>query len=162
MAHLALVVDLDPARRERFVTDVGQLFADLPGTTVAEASHGPLACVWAAGPRAPVDRHGDGDSLGILIGYGLDDADRRITARDLLDRWLTPHRPPVMFDGYHVAAAWSANRGLAVGVDPLGMFPLHQATLGEGPAAPTPLRSRPAGFAGISGFGTTSRWRCTA
>jgi len=41
MAHVALVVDPDPARRERFVADVGQLFADLPGTTVAEASHGP-------------------------------------------------------------------------------------------------------------------------
>ena len=146
MAHVALVVDPDPARRERFVADVGQLFADLPGTTVAEASHGPLACVWAAGPRAPVDLHSDGESLGILIGYGLDDADRRITARDLLDRWLAPHRPPVMFDGYHVAAAWSANRGLAVGVDPLGMFPLHQATLGEGPAAPLVVTTTPEVF----------------
>jgi hypothetical protein len=146
MAHLALVVDLDSARRARFVSSVRRLFSGLPGTHVAEASHGPLACVWAAGPLAPIDLHHDGESLGILIGYGLDESDRWITSRDLLDRWLVPHPAPVMFDGYHVAVAWSADRGLAAGVDPLGMFPLQQAVLGDGPAAPLLVTTTPEAF----------------
>ena len=55
MAHVALVVDPDPARRERFVADVRRLFADLPGTTVAEAGSRPVISS-IAGSRRTVRR----------------------------------------------------------------------------------------------------------
>ena len=68
MAHLALVVDEDPDRRERFLANVRRLFAEFPGTSINEARHGPFACIWVVGPRAPVSVHRDADGFALLIG----------------------------------------------------------------------------------------------
>lgn len=140
MAHLALLVDADPTRREPFAASVRRLFAELPGTTIGETASGPLACLWAAGPGAPVDLQLDGDRLSLLVGYAVDDAGRWATARDLAAAWLADDGEQTVHDGYHVAFAYDPTRGLAVGVDPLGMFPLYHATLPDGAwmAATTP------------------------
>lgn len=131
MAHLALLIDDDPARRSRFMQRVRSLFADLPGASSAEATVGPLACVWAHGPRAPVSRHGSGEAFALLLGYGIDDDDRWITAADLPARWLRDRPERGIFDGYHVGVAFDAAAGLAVAVDPLGLFPLYHGTTGD-------------------------------
>jgi hypothetical protein len=140
MAHLALVVDPDPARRERFAAGVRRLFAELPGTAVAEASVGDLTCVWAAGPRAPIDLHRDGDRLALLVGYAVDDAGRWLTARQLADSWLAADGERTAQDSYHVGVAHDPVHGLAVGVDPLGLFPLSHVRPADGVilAATTP------------------------
>ena len=127
MAHLALLIDDDGDRRDQFVARMQTLFAALPGATRATARTNNLVCVWAHGPRTPVSVYQEGHSLGILIGYAIDDHGRWISARDLCTRW---HERPVadgVFDGYHVGIAFDANRGLVAAVDPLGMFPLHHA-----------------------------------
>ena len=147
MAHLALVVDADPGRRERFVAGVRRLFAGLRDAVIAEERQGDLACVWACGRRAPVSLHREADALAVFIGYGVADDDRRIAARDLLADWLEGERQPAAYDGYHVGIAWSATHGLAAGVDPLGMFPFQWATVGAGPDAPLVATTTPAAFA---------------
>jgi asparagine synthase (glutamine-hydrolysing) len=132
MAHLALLIDDDSDRRDQFVARMQTLFAALPGATLATARTHNLVCVWAHGPRAPVSVYQEGHSLGILIGYAIDDDDRWISARDLCTRW---HERPVadgVFDGYHVGIAFDAARGLVAAVDPLGMFPLHHAAADGG------------------------------
>lgn len=131
MAHLAIVIDEDGARRTAFVRRARSLFADLPGAIVADATVGSLACVWAHGPRAPVSIARCGDTFAILIGYAIDDDGRWITAADLAGRWLGQESAAGVFDGYHVAAAYDTVRGLAAAVDPCGMFPLHHAMCGE-------------------------------
>jgi hypothetical protein len=139
MAHLALVVDPDPVRRERFAAGVRRLFAELPGTALAEASAGDLTCVWAVGPRAPLDLHRDGERLSLLVGYAVDDAGRWLTARQLA-AWLAEDGERTAHDGYHVGVAHDPVRGLAIGVDPLGLFPLYHAQPADGVilAATTP------------------------
>jgi hypothetical protein len=134
MAHLALVVDPDPTRRERFAAGVRELFAELPDVVPGEATAGDLTCVWAAGPRAPVDLHHAGDHLALLVGYAVDDAGRWLTARQLADAWLADEGDHRAQDGYHVGVAYDPDRGLAAGVDPLGLFPLYHATPAEGVA----------------------------
>lgn len=132
MAHLALILDPDRVRRERFTADVRRLFATLPDVTPGELTAGDLACVWAAGHRAPVDLHRDGDRVGLLIGYALDDDGRWLTARELATAWLAADGDHVAHDGYHVAFAHDPLRGLAAGVDPLGLFPLYHAAPHDG------------------------------
>ena len=132
MAHLALIVDPDRGRRDRFSAEVRRLFATLPDVTHGEATAGDLACVWAAGHRAPVDLHRDGDRVGLLIGYALDDAGRWLTARELTAAWLADDGDHAAHDGYHVAFAYDPVRGLAAGVDPLGLFPLYHASPHDG------------------------------
>ena len=150
MAHLALVVDEDPDRRERFLANVRRLFAEFPGTSVNEARHGPFACIWVVGPRAPVSVHRDADGFALLVGYALDDDGRQVNAADIHAEWLALSGVPRPHDGYHVAVAWHEHRGLAAGVDPLGFFPFQHAIVGAGDchslvAATTPeaLRCHP-------------------
>ncbi len=146
MAHIALIVDDDPLRRERFVASVRRLFGDLPGVTIAEERHDSLACVWATGPRAPVSLHRDADGFAILIGYGIAADGSWITARDLVSDWLAPAGRPLVHDGYHMGLAWSRDRGLAAGVDPMGMFPFQWTQIGTGADAPLVAATTPAAF----------------
>ena len=132
MAHLALLHDADPVRREQFTANVRALFAELPGTTIGEAHAGPVACLWVAGPRAPISVCRAGDGLAVLAGYAVDDDSRWMTARGLADAWLADNAERYAHDGYHVAVAYDPARGLAAGVDPLGFFPLLYAPLAAG------------------------------
>jgi hypothetical protein len=146
MAHLAIVVDGNPSRRERFMSAARHLFNDLPGTTVAEHQFGDCGCVWAVGPRAPLSLHRHADGFALLIGYGLTDDGRHMTAADLPAGWLTTAGRPAVYDGYHVAAAWSQATGLAAGIDPMGLFPLQFASLGSAADAPLVIATTPAAF----------------
>jgi hypothetical protein len=144
VAHLALVHDPDPARRARFAAGVRTLFADWPGCVVGEVQAGPVACLWVAGPRAPLDVHRDGDRFAVLAGYAIDDAGRWLDAAGLAAAWLADDGERHAQDGYHVGVAWDPRHGLAAGVDPLGFFPLYHAELPDGGAivATTPLACR--------------------
>lgn len=145
MAHLALVIDDDPQRRETFVAGVRRLFGELPEVTMGEQRAGDFACVWAAGRRAPVDVHRAADACGVFIGYGIATDGRRVAARDLGPDWLDPAGRPRLHDGYHVGVVWSPEAGLAAGVDPLGMFPFQWTALG-GAAAPLLAATTPEAF----------------
>jgi len=76
----------------------------------------------------------------------VDDDGRRATAADLAANWLGVTRSPRLYDGYHVAMAWSPAQGLAAGVDPMGLFPLQWAEMGSGPLAPLVVATTPAAF----------------
>lgn len=134
MAHLALLVDDDAGRRKAFGARIHALFSDLPDATIGAATSGPFTCVWAHGPRAPVSILHTDSRFAILLGYGVDDDDRWITANDLADRWLGDGPERGIFDGYHVGVACEAARGLAAAVDPFGLFPLHHGELDGGAA----------------------------
>lgn len=146
MAHLAIVVDEDPQRRERFMASARRLLGELPGATIAEHQFGSCGCLWAVGPRAPVSLHRDADGFALLIGYGVDDDGHHVTAADLAGGWRRSDREPAVYDGYHVAAVWSLTHGLAAGVDPMGLFPFQFASMGSGPGAPLVAATTPAAF----------------
>jgi hypothetical protein len=143
MAHLALVVDEDPDRRERCMANVRRLFTTFSGASVHEARHGDFSCIWVVGPKAPVSVHRDADGFALMIGYAVDDAGRHVSAADIHAGWLASSGSPRLYDGYHVAVAWHARRGLAAGVDPLGLFPFHHATVGSGDGRPLVAATAP-------------------
>lgn len=132
MAHLALLHDADPEHREQFAAGVRRLFTELPDTVAGEVAAGPVTCLWAAGPKAPLDVHRHGDRLAMLVGYAVDDAGGWLTASQLGDAWLADDGDATAYDGYHVAAVFDPIRGFAAGVDPLGLFPLYHASLPDG------------------------------
>lgn len=144
MAHVAFLYDADADRRRRFSARVRELFSELPGTTMAEAHAGPLSCLWVTGSQAPVDVSRAGDRLAVLVGYAIDDDGRWVTAGQLADSWLAPGGARRGHDGYHVACGYDSTRGLVVGGDPLGMFPLYHASLPDGGAI---IASSPQTFA---------------
>lgn len=146
MAHFAVVVDDDPQRRDRFIAAVRRLFGALPGVTIGDRRHGAFACVWAVGPRAPIDAHEDPQGCALLIGYGVAADDRRVAARDLHADWLAAPGRPQLHDGYHVGLAWSPAVGLAAGVDAMGMFPWQWASLGAAAAGPLVAATTPEAF----------------
>ena len=132
MAHVALLHDADRAHRDRFAAGVRNFFAELPGMTTSEVRAGPLTILWAAAPHAPVDLHREGDRVALLVGYAVHDAGRWINAKELADDWLGDNGQAYVYDGYHVGVAFDPARGLAAGVDPLGLFPLYHASLASG------------------------------
>lgn len=143
MAHLALVVDEDHDRRERCMANVRRLFSGFPGTAVNEARHGAFACIWVVGPKAPVSVYRDTDGFALLIGYALDEDGRHMAAADIHAGWLASADAPRLYDGYHVAVAWHEHRGLAAGVDPLGVFPFQHAVVGSGEYKPLVAATAP-------------------
>lgn len=132
MAHLALIIDSDHGRRREFTGRVQTLFGDLPRSTTHTADHGDLACIWGCPDKTPVSMHRDGNLLAILLGYAVDDAGHWLTAHDLVERWHDPVSSSNVFDGYHLGFVYDAKRGLVMGIDPFGLFPLYFAELHSG------------------------------
>ena len=132
MAHLALVIDADTDRRDRFAHGVRQLFAELPDTVGGEIHDGSLSCLWAAGPNAPIDISRDDDRLAVLIGYAVDEEGRWVTADELATAWLAAGGERHIHDGYHLGVAYDPGKGLVAGGDPLGLYPLYHASLPGG------------------------------
>lgn len=132
MAHLALLIDADASQRQRFAAGVRSLFSELPETVIAEAHAGPISCLWAAGPNAPVDFSCDEQRLAVLIGYAVDDDGRWVTADELATSWLAAGGERHVHDGYHLGVAYDRVKGFVAGGDPLGLFPLYHASLPGG------------------------------
>ena len=149
MAHLALTFDPDPARRDACVTGVRRLFAELPHVIPGEAHIGNVSVAWAAGARAPMDVHCTPSQLGIIIGYGIDDAGQRVCASRLANDWLHAKAGCQPYDGYYVGIAFDEKAGLSIGADALGLFPLQYAEL---PGGALMVSTTPRAFACHPGF----------
>lgn len=126
MANFLMVVDPDPDRRTRFCHKSKPLLVLLEGLTLGEYGVGDFAAMWASGPRAPVSTWSDDASAAILWGRALADDDARLVKAWELHRMWTdvPRAMPPAFDGYHVAVSYDPHRGMTVGADILGMYPV--------------------------------------
>lgn len=126
MANFLVVVDPDPGRRARYCQVAGPRLAMLEGLVTGECAAGDFAAMWASGPRAPVTSWSDGTGVAVLWGRALaDDDGRAIEAAELPALWADVARAmPPAFDGYHAAVSYHPHRGLTVGADILGMYPV--------------------------------------
>ncbi len=143
MANFLVIVDPNRARRHAFIRQARERLAPVDGLTVSQLELGDFSAVWAASPRAPVDQHGDAESAAVLWGYALE-PEGPVTAQRLAQHWTGPAAsPPCAFDGYFASAAFHQERGLVVGADVLGLFPVYFATSGDvciASASPEPFR----------------------
>src|SRR5690606_13643361 len=116
----------DPGRRTRFCHKAKPLLALLEGLALGECGAGAFSAMWASGPRAPISTWSDGSNAAVVWGRALaDDDGRMVQAAELPAIWSDVARAmPPAFDGYHAAVSYDPHRGLTVGADILGMYPV--------------------------------------
>jgi asparagine synthase (glutamine-hydrolysing) len=125
MTNFIMVADPDPDRRAGFCRTAKPRLAMMDGLVLGECAAGEFAAMWASGPRAPVTTWSDGAGAAVLWGRALADDGRAVEAAELPALWADVVRTmPPAFDGYHVAASYDPHRGLTVGADILGMYPV--------------------------------------
>ena len=126
MASLIVVVDPDEARRCRFLDAVRPHVAPVAGLSTGERACGSFHAIWACGDHVPVDVHEGDDQIAIVWGRPLPkDGSTPIQARDVALTWADVSTAlPDAWDGYFAAAAFHPSKGLTVGVDVVGTFPM--------------------------------------
>jgi asparagine synthase (glutamine-hydrolysing) len=162
MANFVIIVDPEERRRSSFIDKVRPLLPIVEGLTQSGCSTGDFASAWACESRAPVTQvTRDGEST-VLWGEAIPGpGPERITAPELQKVWVATHaNPPAMFDGFYAGVSYSRERGLIVGADPLGIFPVYYWSAEDVAlvaSSPEPfryhplfrLRFNPAGLVGI-------------
>jgi len=127
MANFILVVDPDLERRAGFLSAASARVALAEGLEGAQCSAGDFGCLWAAEARAPVGRAVDEEGAAVLWGEPIQPGSaERIGAERLRTLWTkSDERPPDAFDGLYATAVYQSGRGLRVGADLLGLFPVY-------------------------------------
>jgi asparagine synthase (glutamine-hydrolysing) len=128
MANFVVLVDADRSRRERFLKEIENHIAPVPGLATGGVAAGDLAAVWAAAPNAPISSIEGAGTAAVVWGDAIRGPGRqRMVAADLAVLWHDVDRPAT-FDGFHAAFSYSESGRLTAGVDVLGLFPLYYAS----------------------------------
>ena len=126
MANFLIVVDPDAPRRAAFAGMAGPQLALVDGLVSGGREAGDFTALWACGPRAPVTSWSDGTGAAVIWGRALAEDGRLVEAGDLPAIWRdVPAAMPPAFDGYHVAVGYDPRRGVTLGADLLGMYPVY-------------------------------------
>lgn len=131
MASFLLAVDPDPTRRDALFRGATERIAPIPGLTQGSCSSGDFRVLWAAGVRAPVAVESDDRGAAILFGDALDESGERLDAARLRNAWGCTSSALPVFDGYHAGVVYERARGLTIGTDLIGMFPVFWWASGE-------------------------------
>ena len=124
MAHVVFTIEPDPAIRRAFLQQaIGLLEVDSE-LHIDSAESGELAVVWACGGQAPVGFSANSQGCCLLLGYAVDDHDRKLNDNLLLREWTEQTSERQSWNGYFVSLRYGQSAGLAVDVDPLGFFPM--------------------------------------
>jgi asparagine synthase (glutamine-hydrolysing) len=125
MASFLVIVDPDPTRRDAFSRAAASRIAPLSALVQSDCSSGDFRALWAAGPRAPIAFESDERGAAVLWGDVLDDEGSRVSPRALRAACAGADATLPAFDGYHAAVVYDAERGLTLGSDIIGMFPVY-------------------------------------
>ncbi len=133
MANYLAVVDPNPERRSRFIQTVTPLLPPMPGLVSYACGAADFAAVWAVNPMAPISYDYDGEGAAIVLGEAIATVgSTRLTAAALRQYWRAQDYKIIpAFDGFHVAIAYHPERGLVVGADVLGFFPVYYYQRGD-------------------------------
>jgi asparagine synthase (glutamine-hydrolysing) len=132
VANFVLCIDADPERRRRFIEAAGARLPIVPGLISGTASSGDFSAAWAVAPRAPFAHVTDGPDMAIVSGEPFAEDGQRLGARQLLESWSQSADASLRADqeGYYAACVWLGGRGMIVGTDALGRFPIYYYELG--------------------------------
>jgi asparagine synthase (glutamine-hydrolysing) len=133
VANFVIVVDPDAERRTRFLNQVESLLPLLEGLVTGACSGGDFGAVWAAGPRAPISQAADDEGAAVIWGEAFNGhGSERQDAATLRGLWSDPdRRSSAFFDGFYAAVVYEPTRGLAVGADLLGLYPVYYYCSGD-------------------------------
>ncbi len=132
MAHLALIIDPDPAVRRQFLAAACTKLTEIGGLTIEQVECHDLAAAWGTFTGAPLSVYATESSWSIVLGDAIHDDGLRLKAssadlRSVSHGFLWP-----TCDGFYVALAYDAIGGLVVSADPTGMFPFYYASPSPG------------------------------
>ncbi|MDX2211981.1 MAG: asparagine synthase-related protein [Oculatellaceae cyanobacterium bins.114] len=133
MANFVAVVDSNPERRSQFIKTITPMLPPVDGLLTYLCESGNFVMVWAASPIAPVSYETDAAGAGVLLGEAIAPySSDRMTATNIREKWQGAD-PSIFasFDGFYVAIAYHPERGLTVGADILGLFPVYYYQRGE-------------------------------
>jgi asparagine synthase (glutamine-hydrolysing) len=131
MAHLVLAIDPNPSRRQRFLEAAIAKLSSWNDLLIKRLEFGDVALAWACGRQAPSSQHADEDGFGLLLGNAIDDNGNWLDASQISAIWRQGAAPYPIFDGYFLSLCYAQTHGLALSVDPLGMFPMYHAKCGS-------------------------------
>jgi hypothetical protein len=155
-----MVVDANHKRLQSYIEKIKTLVPPVEGLVISSCSNKDFCAVWAAGAWTPVSCICDSKGVGIIFGDAIKGpGSERLTAEQLRYLW-NDSKPPRALDGFHAAAVYSPRKGLTIGADLLGIFPIYYYAseevilVGSSPELfqyhPSfRLKFNPAGFVGI-------------
>lgn len=148
MANFVIIVDPDERRRSSFIDKVRLVLPLVEGLTQSSCTTGDFASAWACESRAPVTQATRDGERTVLWGDAIPGpGSERITAAELQKIWGAPNAtPPAIFDGFYAGVTYSGERGLIVGADPLGIFPVYYWSAADVvlvASSPEPFRYHP-------------------
>jgi asparagine synthase (glutamine-hydrolysing) len=130
LVNFVIVIDPNAKRRMRFVKKIKPHIPPVDGLSVFTCSNGDLSSVWAAGSWTPISQLSDSEGVAMIWGDAINQLGfERINAGELRRLWDNlSNSLPNPFDGFHAAFVYSREKGIVVGADLLGLFPLYYYT----------------------------------
>ncbi len=127
MANCLVVIDPDVDRRNRFIRTIEPKLAPVDGLIGGRTSARDCCVLWAADASAPIDSVADDDGLSVIFGEAFQQATGdRLDATTLRAHVTTARETaPPAYNGFHATVVYDSSRGIVVGADPLGLFPVY-------------------------------------
>ena len=118
-------MDANHERLQSYVEKIKPLLPPVEGLVISSCTNENFGAVWAAGPWTPVSNLCDSNGVAIVFGDAIKGpGSERLTAEQLRHFWNGSKLPSAL-DGFHVAIVYSSKKGLIVGADLLGIFPIY-------------------------------------
>lgn len=133
MANFVAVIDPDSERRSRFVEVIKPSIPPVDGLVTTACLTADFSAIWASGECAPISYVADDQGAAVIWGEAMSRTNSELmTAVQLRERWGSlPDCMPDALDGFHAAVVYHPKRGVIVGADLLGMFPIYYYASGE-------------------------------
>jgi asparagine synthase (glutamine-hydrolysing) len=134
LANFVVVVDADAERRALFIRTIQPRMVLVDGLQLGSCSQGDFSSLWAAAPGAPISQVADSEGAAVLWGEAIPGpGPERIDAARLREQWQgVKENPPEAYDGFYAGVVQDRQRGLIVGADLLGLFPVYYCAVRGG------------------------------
>ncbi len=133
MVNFVIIIDPNVKRRTSFIKTIKNQISPVHGLSVTTCTNGDFSSVWSSGSWTPINHLNDKEGTATIWGdaiYQL--GSQKITAEQLRLLWNDPEtKMPTAFDGFHAAFVYNPKKGLIVGADLLGLFPIYYYTFND-------------------------------
>lgn len=125
MVNFLIVLDSDDERRQSYITKIEPVLAPVQGLVNSSCSTEDFHAIWAAGDWTPVSYVADSGGAAIIYGDAIaGSGPARLSAEQLRHLWDGSKLGDAL-DGFHVSVVYNPQKGLIVGADLLGVFPVY-------------------------------------
>ncbi len=120
-----MVVDPVDERRLSYVKTIEPLLSPVDGLVTSSCSSGEFCAAWSAGTWTPISHAADGKNVAIIFGDAIKGSGSERMTAEQLRRYWGGSRLPDALGGFHAAATYSPQKGVVIGADLLGIFPIY-------------------------------------